>query len=154
MEVEETSVVEVFVDGESHGVTQTEHAAEIVGSRTQMGDLTEELHGMTLLLQRILFRIGTTVNLYCFGLHLYRLALTLRFNQLTGHMDTRTGGNLLEQSLVEFLCVGHHLQIGHDGTIIESDELHEIVAASGTHPTFNLHGVANADNLRSLDNIF
>ena len=44
VEIEETSVVEVFMDGESHGVTQTQHTAKIVRTRTQVGNLAQEFH--------------------------------------------------------------------------------------------------------------
>ena len=69
-------------------------------------------------------------------------------------MDTGTGRNLFEQCLVELVGVSHHLQVGNDGTVVELDELHEVVAASGTHPTLHIHGIADADNLGGFDDIF
>ena len=111
VQIEEAPVVEVFVDGESHGMAETEHAAEVVGARTQVRDVTQELHAVTLLLQRILLRIGSAVKLDRVGLHLHGLSLTLRFHQRAFHMDTRTRRDLLHQLLIEFGRVRHHLQV-------------------------------------------
>ena len=77
VEVEEPSIVEVFMDGESHGVAQAQHTAEIVGAGTQMGDFAEELHRVTLLLQGILLGVGGAVNLDGVGLDLHGLTLSL-----------------------------------------------------------------------------
>ena len=66
-------------------MTQTEHATKVVGSRTEMPDLTEEFHTVTFLLQRVAFRIGSAVNFNLFGLDFHYLAFSLRFNERPYH---------------------------------------------------------------------
>ena len=130
MEVEETSVVEIFVDGKGHGMAQTEHTTEVIGARTQVRDFTQELHRVALLLQRIRLGVGGAIDLDGVGLDLNVLSLALGFHQGACHMDTGTGGDLFHERLIELSGVSHHLQVGDDRAVVEGNELHEVVAAA------------------------
>ena len=78
MEVEESLLVEEFMNGNSHIVTNTEHCAKRIGTRTQMSNLTQELHGTSLLLQRI--SIVTSTQYFNFtSLNFTRLSRSNRF---------------------------------------------------------------------------
>ena len=77
MEIEEPSVMEKFMNGISHVMTNTEHCTECIRTWTEMSDLTQEFHRMTFLLQRISIRIGRTVNFYFSSLDLHILAFAL-----------------------------------------------------------------------------
>ena len=73
MEIVEPVVVEILVDGESHGVADTQNGTEGVGAGTQVCDVTQELQRVTLLLQGVCLGIGRAVDLDLCGLNLYAL---------------------------------------------------------------------------------
>ena len=53
MEIEETSFMEELMNGDCHVMTDTEYGTKRIRTRTQMSDFTQELHGVSFLLQRI-----------------------------------------------------------------------------------------------------
>ena len=63
MEIEEPFLMEEFMNGNGHIVTNTEYSAERVRTRTQVGNLTKELHGMSFLLQRIRIVASTSTSI-------------------------------------------------------------------------------------------
>ena len=154
MQIEETLVVEEFVDSKSHGVTQTQNAAKIVGTGTQMGNLTQELHAVALFLQRIHFRVSSTVNLYSVSLNLHRLSLALRFYQGTNHAKAGTRGNLFHQRFVKFGRVGHHLDVTHDRAVVDGDKGHAVVTTLGSYPAFHTHFVSQTRFLGTFEQIY
>ena len=63
--------MEEGVDGNGHVVTDAEHGTKCIGTRTQVGYLAQELHGVTLLLQGITVIAGAKhLNLACLNLSL------------------------------------------------------------------------------------
>ena len=69
-----------LMDGNRHVVTQYETPPRRIGTGTQMGYLTEKLHGMTFLLQRIRV-IASSQHFDLAGLHFGLLTGTDRFRQ-------------------------------------------------------------------------
>ena len=81
MEIEEPLIMEELMDRISHVVADTEYRTKRVRTRTQMGDLTQELHGVALLLQGIDSGISRTVDLDlgCLNLHTLAFAVKMPF---------------------------------------------------------------------------
>ena len=153
VQIEETLVVEEFMDSESHGVTETQHAAKVIGTGTQVSDSAQELHGVTLFLQRIHFGVGSAIHLDGVSLNFHRLSLTLRFHQSTCHTKAGTRGNLFHQGFVKFGRVGHHLDIAHDRAVVDGDKGHAVVATLGSHPAFHTHFVSQTRFLGTFEQI-
>ena len=65
------------MNGEGHGMAQSEHAAEVVGAGAEMSNLTQKLQRMTFFLKRIGFRISGAINFDIRGLHLHFLSFPL-----------------------------------------------------------------------------
>jgi len=63
VDVEETSLLEEKMSGESEVVTNTTHSTNGVGTRTQMSNFSQVLIGMLLLGQRILARVTRSDDL-------------------------------------------------------------------------------------------
>ena len=76
VEVDESFVVEEFVDGESHGVTDSEDGTEGVGAESHVGHAPEVFEGGVLLLERISHRVAFSDYLDLLGLDLDGLAAT------------------------------------------------------------------------------
>ena len=136
VEIVKPSVVEIFMDGKCHGMTQTKHAAEVVGAGTQMADLAEELQAVAFLLQRIGLGISGAVHLDLLGLYFYHLSFALRLHQRAGDVQTGTCGDFFHQLLVKTGKVGHNLEIMHDGAVVQCDESYGVVASFRSYPAF------------------
>ena len=137
MEIVETVVVEILVDGIGHGVTDAEHRAEGVRARTQVGDIAQELQRVSLLLQGIALGIGRTVNLDLFGLHLDALSRARRCDQTAVDTDAGARGDGFELLLGDFRQIDHHLYIIYARPVVQGDERHVLVPALGAHPAFD-----------------
>ena len=116
-------------------VAYAEHGAKRVGARTQMRLLAQELHGMTLFLQRIT-GVGGAVHLYLIGLQLNGLAFALALGKSALCVDGRTRGDELQKLLLtaEAAHVEHYLQVLDGGAVVEGYELNVLVASARTHP--------------------
>ena len=137
MEIVETVVVEILVDGIGHGVTDAEHRAERVRARTQVGDVAQELQRMSLLLQGIALGIGRAVDLDLFGLHLDALPRARRCDQTAIDADAGTRGDGFELLLGDLRQIDHHLYIIYARPVVQGDDRHVLVSALGAHPTFD-----------------
>ena len=113
MEIVESVLMEILVDGDCHIVTDAEDAAEEVGTRTEVSLLAKELHRVTFLLERILVRIAVTEHLDGRSLDLARLVTTLACNELTRHLEAGTSLDALERSLVELFSICNNLNTAH-----------------------------------------
>ena len=137
--VVEAAVVEELVDGEGHGVTDAQHRAERIGTRTQVGDVAQEFERMALFLQRIGRRVGRAVNLDRRGLHLDALALAGRLHEPAVDTDAGARGDLTHRLVVELRQLDDHLNARHARTVVQGDEGDVLVAALGTHPPLDGH---------------
>ena len=133
VEVIETTVVEVLVDGKRHVVTQPEDGAEGVRTRTQVRDLAQELERMSFLLQRIRL-IRVTEDLDRLRLDLHGLPRSLRSDQLARRPDAGAGGHALDQLLRKLRHLGDHLDAVDHGTVVHRDERDLLVPAPGPDP--------------------
>ena len=136
VQVVEPSVVEIFVDRVSHRVTDTQHGAEGVRARAQVGDLAQEFHRVPLFLQRIGVGIGAAVHFDITRLDFDPLARTLRLDERTRYADAGAGGDSFEQFVVEFVDVDDDLDIMDDRAVVQRDERYVFVAALGADPAF------------------
>ncbi len=137
MEIVETLLVEIFVNGIGHRVTDAQHGPERVGPGTQIGYVAQEFERMALLLQGIGLGVGRTVDLDAPGLHLDPLSRTGRGDQPPVDPDAGAGRHGLERLLGDFRQVDHHLDITHARAVVQGDERHILVAAFGAHPAFH-----------------
>ena len=140
MEIEEPSVMEKFMNGISHVMTNTEHRSECIRTWTEMSDLTQELHRMAFFLQRISIRIGRTVNFYFSSLDLHILAFSLRLHQRTVYTDTRTCCYRLQKFFAQLVHVYNDLNIIYCRTVIQGYETNLFTTTAGTDPSFHVNG--------------
>ena len=128
--------IEIFVDRVSHRVTDTQHGAEGVRARAQVGDLAQEFHRVPLFLQRIGVGVGAAVHFDITRLDFDPLARTLRLDERTRYADAGAGGDSFEQFVVEFVDVDDDLDIMDDRAVVQRDERYVFVAALGADPAF------------------
>ncbi len=152
VEVVEAVVVEIFVNGVSHGVTDAEHRAEGVGARTQIGYVAQELQRVSFLLQGIGLGIGRAVYLDGRSLHLDALTRRGRLHQTAVHADAGSRGDELEGVFVEIGQVDDYLYVGGARTVVQRDECHVLVAALGAHPALNGNVAARRARFQNLCN--
>ena len=151
MEVEETVLVEVSVDSHCHVVTDAHHCTECVGAQTQMGILAHVLECLSLLLHGIIAS-AESVEFEAFALYFRCLSLALAFHQCAGCADAGTGGNLFEQSVVEFRRIDNNLYVVDCRAIVECYEIDGFAAAVGTHPSFHVYGASEVGALQRIYN--
>ena len=143
VEIEETTVVEEFVDCISQRVAYAEHRAESVCARTQMSLLAQEFESVSFFLQRISLRIGSAVDFKRFRLHLGSLTLALRLHEFAFYVDARTRCDGFQILVGEFLHIEDNLKVLYCRAVVESHKLHMLVAAARAHPAFHTNVCAN-----------
>ena len=143
VEIEETTVVEEFVDCISQRVAYAEHRAESVCARTQMSLLAQEFESVSFFLQRISLRIGSAVDFKRFRLHLGSLTLALRLHEFAFYVDARTSCDGFQILIGEFLHIEDNLKVLYCRAVVESHKLHMLVAAARAHPAFHTNVCAN-----------
>ena len=143
IEIEETTVVEEFVDCISQRVAYAEHRAESVCARTQMSLLAQEFESVSFFLQRISLRIGSAVDFKRFRLHLGSLTLALRLHEFAFYVDARTRCDGFQILVREFLHIEDNLKVLYCRAVVESHKLHMLVAAARAHPAFHTNVCAN-----------
>ena len=137
VEVVEAPVVEELVYGDGHVVAYAEHCPEGVGARTQVGNLAQELHGVAFLLQGV----GVVARAQHFnlaGLHLHLLSGAHAGHQLSVHAEACSGGDVLQQGLVEAVEVYHHLHVVYGAAVVQCHEGHLLASPAGAHPSFHV----------------
>src|SRR5262249_45820942 len=94
MDVEESALLEEFVDSEGERIAHAEDGAEGVAAHTEMRDLAQKLHSVAFLLERITRRVGGAVNLKLAGAEFHGLAGAGRGGEIAGDSDAcaRRGG--------------------------------------------------------------
>ena len=87
MEIEESMIVEILMDGDSHIVAYAHHGSEGVGAQAQMGVLTHIFEALSLLLHGVV-AAAKTVDLNLAALQFDCLSGTLAFHQFAIDVDT------------------------------------------------------------------
>ena len=134
VEVEEAFFVEELVDGNGHVVTDAVHGSKCVGSRTQVGDFAQKLHGVSFLLKRIGV-VASTQYLYLAGLDFGFLSGTNRFCQYTVYAQACTGRDVFQQFFAEVGQIDHNLYIIYCRAVVQCDEVHLFATTAGTYPS-------------------
>ena len=111
MRIEKASIMEKLMDSVSHIVTNTEYRSKCIRTRTQMSDLTQKLHGVSLFLQRISSWISRTEDLNLGSLYLHALPLALGLCQDTVYADTSSRGNRFQELITQFIYIHNDLNI-------------------------------------------
>ena len=143
MKVVEALVIEVFVYGVCHGVADSEHGSKGVGAGTQVCDLTQELHAVAFLLERVLLGVCRTVDLYGGCLDLNFLSAADGFYEFSRYCDAGTSGDVLE-GLVGSECrhIADDLYVVDGRTVVESDECDVLVTSFGPYPALGQYILA------------
>ncbi len=134
MSIYEVILLEELVDRVSYDGTHSEHCGKGVAPRTQMCDLTQELHAVTLLLERVIrFRARFDHDFFC--LDFKRLLSIWRQDEVSRHLQCRRYrrfGNLFE--VVEEFRFINHLYGLEERTVVQLDKSEFIGAAVGSDP--------------------
>ena len=141
MEIEESVLVEILVNGHGHVVANAEDCAKRVGAQTQMSVLAHILEGLPFLLHGIVC-IASAEDFDRGGLNLHGLSCTLAFNQRSLYGKASARGDLLQHLIVKLIHVGHNLYVLNGRTIVEGDEVDHFAASAGTHPSFDADSCA------------
>ena len=118
LNVDEVSLLKEAVNCVGEGVAHAEGRAEGVATDPQVGDVTQELEGMSLLLQRVGRGICRAVDGDPCGFQLHRLARRGRFNQDSGRGNGTAGCNILERLIRHHPTFHHQLQAPEPGAIV------------------------------------
>ena len=113
VEVVESSLLEVAVDGEGEGGAHAEHGREGVGAWAQVGYLAEELEGVSFFLEGIGVGVGGAVDLERGGLDLDRLSFALALDEDAAYGGSGSGGEGLELLVGEGVHVEHYLDVAY-----------------------------------------
>ena len=116
MEIEVAVLVEVGVDGHGHVVSYAEDGSKCIGTRAQVRDSAQVLHGEAFLLQGVLLGVGGAVHLQFGELYLDGLSGALRLNEYAGGGDARACGDRLELVLRELGEVDNNLYVRRERT--------------------------------------
>ena len=158
VEVEETVLVEIGMDGHRHIVTDAHHSTKGVGTQAHMGILTHSLERLALLLHGVVVA-AETIDLQLGGLDLTGLTSTLALYQHALGIDAGTCGDVLQQLLVKLGGVNDNLYVLDGRTIVQRDEVDSLRTAMRAHPTLYANFLAifcalqHINNLCSLHNL-
>ena len=152
MEVEESMLVEVSVDGHCHIVADAHHSSEGIGTQTHVSVLTHYLETLTLLLHGVVVA-AQTVNLKLGSLDFAALTGTLTLNQHTLGADAGTCGDILQYLLVELSRINNNLHILDGRTVVEGNEVNCLRAAVRAHPTLYANLLAIFSALQHINNL-
>ncbi len=137
VEVVESVVVEVLMDGNGHVMADAEHCPEGVGAQAQMGILAHILEALSLFLHGIVGRTES-IDFDFLALYLTSLPLALALHERTDHAKASPCGDTLERFGIHLGGIDHHLDVVDGRTIIESDEIDRLTAAVRAHPTSHI----------------
>ena len=137
MHIDKPAVLEEAVDRMRDKRTHTEHSAERVAAGTQMRDLTQELHAVVLVLQRII-RSRRCNDLDRLRLDLEGLRRVRCQDKITRDLkrccDRRLGDLLIVR---ERLCLQYDLDRFEEGPVVEFDKPELVVAAVVADPSLH-----------------
>ena len=139
VEIEETVVVEIFVDGISQIVANAEDCSESVGAKTHVGMRSHVLKTLSFFLHGIVFGAGAQ-DFNLFSLHFHALSCARAFHHFADDAEAGTGGDLLEQFRVKDCGVCHNLHVFDGATVVQSDEADSFSAATSANPSFHTDG--------------
>ena len=141
--IEEATLMEERMDSDRHVVTHAIDRPKGIRARTQVGDLTEELQRVPLLLQGIGSRICRPEDFEFVCLYFYALPLTLRGDEFADHAEACSRGDLSEKISVEACEVDDDLDIMDRRAVIQCDEANSLIATAGTDPALDVHLLSN-----------
>ena len=125
MEIEETVLMEILVDGDSHIVADAHYGSEGVGAQAQMSMLAHVFKALALLLHGEVVA-AESIDFNLAALKFNALSGSLALHQFAVDVDACTSCNLLEQVGIKLCWVNHHLDVLDGGTVVEGDEIHRL----------------------------
>ena len=143
--------MEKLMDSNRHVVTNAEYRSKSIGTRTQMRYLTQELHRVTFLLQRIRV-VASTQHFDFTSLYLHLLAGTYGFHHLPVHANARAGGNQFQHLFIEISQIHYDLHIIYCRTVIQCDKVYLFAASAGANPSFHIDHSADIRTLQQINN--
>ena len=139
------------MDGEGHGVADTENGPEGVGPEAHVGDAAEVLEGGVLLLEGEAHWVAFSQHLYLPGLDFHGLAAAHGGHQFTLDGERCAGSDALQELFVEELRISDNLNVIDGGTVVEGNEFDLFVASFGADPAFGQNLLARLRGKQSLD---
>ena len=110
VEIEETMLMEIGVNGHCHVVTNAHDSTKCIGTQAHVGILTHHLKGLSFLLHRV---VGTTKaeNLDFGGIHLRCLPCSRTLDECSANSDARTSGDKFELFCIELSRIDNDLHV-------------------------------------------
>ncbi len=137
MHVNEAALLKKLVDGEGEGVAHAKDRAECVGARSEVRDVTQELHRVTFFLERVRGGIGASVDEDLLGLELDTLTGGRGSDELASHPHARARGDDAQGVLWNRTRLDDDLQIDERAAVVHLDEMDPLAVAPRFHPAVN-----------------
>ena len=150
VEIVESMIVEVLMDGDGHVVADAEDGAKGVGAQAQMGILAHVLEALTLLLQGVGGR-AKTIDLDLLTLDLAGLPLALTLHERADHAEAGSRGDALERLGIHRGRIYHHLDVVDRRAIVEGNEIYGLAAAMRAHPALHIYVFSEVGTLECID---
>ena len=150
MQVEEALVVEELVDGKGQVVTDAEHGAKGIGAHAQVSLGAQELQRVAFLLHGIVVGTGA-VNLDALGLDLNGLALALRLDEQTLDVQAGACSDGTQLLLAELLEVNDNLQVVDGRSVVQCDELDELVSTAAANPALDTYLLTHQCGIKDIN---
>ena len=144
--------MEVFVNGDSHVVADSEYCAEGVGAQTHVGMLAHELEGLSLFLHRIV-RAARAENFDIRGLDFAVLPGAYAFYKCSDNTEAGSRRDLFQNFFAELFDIGYDLHILDCGAVVECNEVDRLAAAAGTNPAFHVDCCSEFRTFKDVDNL-
>ena len=151
VEIEESVVVEILVDGDGHVVADAHDGTKGIGTQAQVCALAHDLEGLSLLLHGIVGG-AKSKDVDVLTLHFAGLTSALALDKNTACCDAGTGGDVAKGCAVHWAVGGYHqLDVVDGGAVVEGDEVHRLAGAMGANPSFDKNLVAKVGGLESIN---
>ena len=136
MKIYESLVVEEFMNGECHGVTDAEHSPEGIGPEPHVGYCPQILKGSVFLLKREAHWVTFSKNLYLLCLYFNGLSAADGFSKRSSNLQACPSGDFLYGFFVDNVTSGDYLDVLYCRTIVKGYELNLFVASFCPYPAF------------------
>lgn len=136
VDINKAPLLKEAVDRVGQAGAHAEDGPEEIGTRPQVGDLTQKLRRVALLLERVgVVRPAQQADFP--GLHLPGLALALRRHEGADHLQGGSGGETVD-TLESGAGLGHdHLEVLQAGAIVDLNERKALGVAAGADPALD-----------------
>ena len=136
VEVDESLVVEILVDGVGHLAAEPVDGSEGVGAGTKVSYRPQILEGGVLLLERVAHGVAFAVDLNFGRLDFDCLTASDGLDEPAFHCDAGACADTCERGFGLGILVDHDLDVPDGRAVVEGDKCDFFVSSFGPHPTF------------------